>query len=223
MVNSSSPLPKQFSQVVFCDFDGTITGVETFAGMLKEFAPELSAATLPQIYTKQITLREGIKKILASIPTSVYPEIIDYVAHKPVRPGLKELIDFLEQKSIPFVVVSGGLQDMVEKVLSRENLLARVSNIFAAQVELNQETIQVFSEFEEGTELVAKAKIMAQYPAAETVVIGDSITDLSMARQADLVFARSLLQKYLEEENKPYIAWNDFWEIRAALMNRWLI
>ncbi len=102
MAKESSPPPKQFSQVVFCDFDGTITAVETFAGMLIEFAPELSAAILPQIYTKEITLREGIKKILASIPSSVYPEIIDYVANKPVRPGLKELIDFLEQKAIPF-------------------------------------------------------------------------------------------------------------------------
>ncbi len=54
MVNSSSPQQKQFSQVVFCDFDGTITAVETFAGMLKEFAPELSAAILPQIYTKEM-------------------------------------------------------------------------------------------------------------------------------------------------------------------------
>jgi 2-hydroxy-3-keto-5-methylthiopentenyl-1-phosphate phosphatase len=30
------------SKIVFCDFDGTITAVETFAGMLKEFAPDLS-------------------------------------------------------------------------------------------------------------------------------------------------------------------------------------
>ena len=221
MLNPSSKPQKKVPKVVFCDFDGTITAVETFAGMLKEFAPELSATIMPRIYTKEITLREGVRKILESIPASLYPEIIDYAASKPVRPGLKELIDFLNQKDIPFVVVSGGLQGMVERVLSRENLLERVTDIFAVKVDSNQEKLQVASEFEGGTELVAKVQVMAKYPAVETVAIGDSITDLNMALQADVVFARDRLQKYLEEENKPYLAWNDFWEVRDRLMDMW--
>ncbi len=213
--------PPPFDQVVFCDFDGTITAVETFVGMLEAVAPELSATILPQIYTQELTLRQGVRTLLESLPTSVYPQILDYAARQPVRPGLRELIDFLDQKDIPFVVVSGGLQDMVETVLRRENLLSRVTKIFAVQVDSTQSKLQVTSEFEDGTELVAKVQVMAQYPAAQTIAIGDSITDLNMARQADLVFARERLQTYLQEENKPYLAWNDFWSVRAHLMKMW--
>ena len=54
-------------RIVFCDFDGTITAVETFVAMFKEFAPDVSAAVLPQLYNRQITLRQGVRQILESI------------------------------------------------------------------------------------------------------------------------------------------------------------
>ncbi|MEO1673067.1 MAG: 2-hydroxy-3-keto-5-methylthiopentenyl-1-phosphate phosphatase, partial [Cyanobacteria bacterium J06631_2] len=38
---------------------------------------------------------------------------------------------------------------------------------------------------------------------------------------ADLVFARDRLKQYLDTENKPYISWNDFYEIRDYLALSW--
>ncbi|WP_366513676.1 hypothetical protein [Moorena sp. SIOASIH] len=64
------------NRVVFCDFDGTITAVETFVGMLKQFAPELSAQIMPQLYSMKLTLREGVRQMLESIPSASYREII---------------------------------------------------------------------------------------------------------------------------------------------------
>ncbi len=52
------------SKIVFCDFDGTITAVETFAGMLKEFAPDLSAQIMPQMYARTLSLRRGVSQLL---------------------------------------------------------------------------------------------------------------------------------------------------------------
>ncbi|NEO28763.1 MAG: 2-hydroxy-3-keto-5-methylthiopentenyl-1-phosphate phosphatase, partial [Kamptonema sp. SIO4C4] len=98
---------------VFCDFDGTITAVETFAGMMKTFAPQLCAELLPQLYEKKITLREGVRQILESIPSSQYEAAIAFADDKPIRPGLAEFIDFLDSQQIPFHVVSGGLKGMV--------------------------------------------------------------------------------------------------------------
>ncbi len=213
-------------RVVFCDFDGTITAVETFAGMLKEFAPQLSAELMPQMYTRKLTLREGVRQILSSIPSARYPEIIHYAQSKPVRPGLSQLLDFLDLHHVPFVLVSGGLRGMVEAVLSRaatggESVLERMAAIYAVDVDTTGELLQVISEFEGDTELVAKVQVMAQHPADEQIAIGDSLTDLNMALTAPIVFARDRLLEYLDEYHKPYIPWNDFFDIREQLSQMW--
>ncbi|OKH25601.1 2-hydroxy-3-keto-5-methylthiopentenyl-1-phosphate phosphatase [Hydrococcus rivularis NIES-593] len=214
---SQSPI---YQKVVFCDFDGTITAIETFAGMLKAFAPDLSAKLMPQMYNRTLTLREGVRQLLESIPSSRYPEILKYASDKPIRPGLEALLDFLDRQNTPFVVISGGLRGMVTKVLSRYGLLERVAAISAVDVDTSKDYLQVYSDYEGETELVAKVQVMARYPAQETIAIGDSVTDINMALKADLVFARDRLIDYMESENKPYIPWNDFFEIRDFLQKR---
>ncbi|MBE9130243.1 MULTISPECIES: HAD-IB family phosphatase [unclassified Coleofasciculus] len=213
-------------RVVFCDFDGTITAVETFAGMLKDFAPQLSAQLMPEIYAMRLTLREGVRQMLESIPATRYPEILAYVESKPTRPGLEELLDFLDSQGIPFIVVSGGLRGMVEAVLSRagkhgQSLVDRVTAIYAVDVDTGGEFLQVISEFEGDSELVSKVEVMARYPADEQIAIGDSLTDLNMALTASVVFARDRLTEYLDERHKPYIPWNDFFDVRQQLSERW--
>ncbi|HEY9596927.1 MAG TPA: HAD-IB family phosphatase [Cyanophyceae cyanobacterium] len=213
-------------RVVFCDFDGTITSEETFVGMLKEFTPQLSEQLMPLMYARQLTLRQGVRQLLESIPCARYPEILDYAKSKLIRPGLVELLEFLEAEKVPFVVVSGGLRGMVETVLSQTStgtppLLERVAAIYAVDVDTTGEFLQVSSQLEGGTELVDKVQVMAKYRAQEQIAIGDSVTDLNMALEAPIVFARDRLSQYLDEYNKPYIPWNDFFEIREHLHQQW--
>jgi 2-hydroxy-3-keto-5-methylthiopentenyl-1-phosphate phosphatase len=136
------------------------------------------------------------------------------------------LLDFLDTQGVPFVVVSGGLRGMVETALSqastgKQSLLGRVAAIYAVDVDTTGEFLSVQSDFEGDTELVSKVQVMAQYPADEQVAIGDSVTDLNMALTAPVVFARDRLIQYLDKQNKPYIPWNDFFDVRAQLSQRW--
>ena len=211
---------------MFCDFDGTITAEETFVGMLKQFTPELSNQLMPEMYARRLTLREGVRQLLESIPSVRYSEILDYAKPKLIRPGLVELLDFLDAEGVPFVVVSGGLRGMVETVLNQAStgipsLLERVAAIYAVDVDTTGEFLQVQSEFEGGTELVSKVKVMAQHPAEEQIAIGDSVTDLEMSLYAPVVFARDRLIQYLDEHNRPYIPWNDFFDIGEQLSQWW--
>lgn len=206
-------------RIVFCDFDGTITAEETFVAVLKKFSPQLCAQLLPEMYARRVTLREGVRKILESIPSSRYEEILEFTQIQPIRPGFVQLLDFLEFQGVPFVVVSGGLRGMVETVLDR--LVHRVHAIHAVDVDSSNSYLKVHSQYEGGTELVAKVQVMMQYPAYEKIAIGDSITDLNMALQASLVFARDRLAQYLDEQRKPYIPWNEFSDVRDYLAKLW--
>ena len=42
-----------------------------------------------------------------------------------------------------------------------------------------------------------------------------------MALHTPLVFAKAPLSKYLQEHNKPYIPWDDFFQIRDRLIDLW--
>lgn len=206
--------------IVFCDFDGTITAQETFVAVLKQFAPELAAELIPQMYALKVTLRDGVRRILESIPSSCLPEIIEFTRHRPMRAGLPELLDFLQERDVPFVVVSGGLRSMVEVVL--DSLVQRTCAIYAIDINTSGSHFRVISQYEGETELVDKVKVMDLYDTADTkIAIGDSVTDLNMALTAPVVFARDRLAKYLDEQNKPYIVWNDFFDIRTALIQLW--
>lgn len=206
-------------RIVFCDFDGTITAEETFVAVLKRFAPAVSAELIPQMYAQQLTLRQGVRQILESIPSSCYPEILEFTKLQPLRPGFTALLDWLESQAVPMVVISGGLRGMVEVVLG--DLRQRVDAIHAVDVNTSGSRLQVLSEFEGGTELVDKVQVMAQYPADEKIAIGDSLTDLNMALETPVVFARDRLAQYLDRQQKPYIPWNDFFDVRDYLTQLW--
>jgi len=208
------------SAIVFCDFDGTITSCETFVGVLKHFSPILSNELIPKILSKEITLRQGVRQIVESIPSSVYPdELLNFVQDKPIRQGLSSFIDYLDSRNIPFIVVSGGLRCLVEAVLKRENLYQRCLKIYAIDIDKNEEKLKVISEWESGNELVAKVNIIKHecQNNEKIIMIGDSITDLNASKCADLVFARDALCNYLKEENIEFIEWRDFEDIKNKL------
>lgn len=210
------------SAIVFCDFDGTITSVETFVGVLKQFAPVLANELIPKILSKEIPLRQGVRLILESIPSSVYPEqMLEFVQDKPIRPGLSILLDYLESRHIPFVVVSGGLRCLVESVLKREKLYDRCAKIYAIDVETTNEKLKVISSWESGSELVAKVEVIEHecQHHEKIIMIGDSITDLNASKCADLVFARDKLCDYLKEEKIEFIEWRDFEDIKNKLQS----
>jgi len=208
---------------IFCDFDGTITAEDTFTGMLKTVAPHLCDRYLPDIYAQKLTLREGVKRIIQSIPSQYYSTMIEYVDQIPLRSGFVDLVEFSIERDIPFHVVSGGLKDMVKRVLSQQKigdslLLEKVASITAVSIDQSQAYLQPISDYEEGTELVAKVEVMKQYPAVKTISIGDSITDLNIALNANISFARDRLANYLEEAEKFYYAWDDFFTVRDRLI-----
>ncbi|MBR8831461.1 MAG: 2-hydroxy-3-keto-5-methylthiopentenyl-1-phosphate phosphatase [Chroococcopsis gigantea SAG 12.99] len=205
------------TKTVFCDFDGTITAVETFAGMLKEFSPDLAARLMPQMYERTLTLSEGVTRLLQSIESRRYGEILAYAESKPVREGFSELLTELKKREIPFVIISGGLRGMIETVLDREKVLPLVKTIYAVDVDRKGEYLKANSDYADDNELVAKGKIISQWTGVEKIAIGDSVTDITLARGADLVFARDRLIDYLQSENIPYIPWDNFFQIRDYL------
>ncbi len=215
---SSTP-PSPQPQAVLCDFDGTITAVETFVAVLKRFAPDISAQLLPEMYARRLTLRQGVQQVLQSIPSADYPDIIEFTRQQPVRPGLTELLDWLQARQIPFVVVSGGLRGMVEAVVQPWRDL--IHAIHAVDVDTSGSHLHPSCDFVGETDFMDKVQVMRKYAPEFAVAIGDSVTDLNLALAAPLVFARDRLAHYLADQHKPFVPWTDFLDVRDHLAQRW--
>ncbi len=206
--------------IVFSDFDGTITLTETFVELIRYFCPaDLADDLMAQMYDRSLTLRDGVTRLLESIESDQYFNIIEFSKSHPLRAGFLEFLDFLDAQNVPCVVVSGGVRIMVETVLV--DLQSRFAGIHAVDLDRSGEYFKVIPNYAGDTELVAKVEIMKHYEFTESIAIGDSITDCNMAMAADLVFARDRLAKYLDEQGKAYIPWNDFFEIRDYLAQHW--
>jgi 2-hydroxy-3-keto-5-methylthiopentenyl-1-phosphate phosphatase len=203
------------SRAVFCDFDGTITAEESLEAVLKTFNPEVYEPVMADMRAGKTTIREGVRQMVEGIPSRRYPEILAFVRGIPIREGFEELLDFLDQQNIPFIILSGGLRDMVETRLGA--LAGRADRIFAADIDASGPFLKLSSDFAGGHELVAKAEVIGGLGVGESIVIGDGITDLEMAKSADIVFARNSLAGYLERIGITFHRWEDFYDIRNEL------
>jgi 2-hydroxy-3-keto-5-methylthiopentenyl-1-phosphate phosphatase len=210
---------KSIKRSVFCDFDGTITSQETLSGMANSLVPDMVKKIVPELVARRMTLRESVRLMIEAIPSRRYGEIIEYVMAVPIRPGFESLLDFLGSQGVPFIIISGGLRGMVEARLGP--LAKMVHSIYALDVDRTGEHIKIIAPFEGDTELMDKTRIIARYPADEIVSIGDGYTDIKMAMESNIVFARDVLAKSLEKKGIPYVPWNDFFDIQRDLAQRW--
>ena len=214
-----TPSEQIHERIVFCDFDGTITKEETFVAILKEFSPNLASEIIPQIYERKISLRDGVKQILESIPAERIPDIIKFSEGREIRKGFEKLADFLALHQIPLVIVSGGLREVVLNVIG--DLVKKIEKIYAVEIVNDGGFTRVISPYEDSNELVSKPSIMRLYNFKEAVSIGDSITDLAMSLEADIVFARDRLCGYLNEHNKAFYEWSNFIDVMNQLKTLW--
>jgi 2-hydroxy-3-keto-5-methylthiopentenyl-1-phosphate phosphatase len=211
--------------IVFCDFDGTITQEDTFVAVANQLVPEVWGPLQAQLYAFEITLHEAVSRMVAAIPARHYPAIVAAAKCYGLRSGFGEFVQFLQGVAVPLVVVSGGLQDVVEAAL--EDYRPGIKGIHAAQIDSSGEFLRIHSAYESASEMVAKARVMADYVppggSLEAVLIGDSITDLELALQVPLVFARDRLAQYLRERDRPYVPWQDFGDVQAYLSEGWVL
>jgi len=206
-------------KAVFFDFDGTITVRDHFMETLRRFAPTEYAEVVPEFIGGRVTLRDGLKRILAAIPNRNLPEMVAAAKTFEHRAGLGELLDYLDRIGAAALVVSSGLEAMVRASLGP--LADRFAEIHAAAVEPDASHLFASSPFESEQELIAKAEVLKAFGAAKNAVIGDSITDRRIAKLADHVFARDRLVDYCTEDGVCFHPFESFFDVKKKLEEVW--
>ncbi|MGL4818584.1 MAG: MtnX-like HAD-IB family phosphatase [Bacilli bacterium] len=209
---------------IFCDFDGTITTTENMVTLINAFvSPELQH-TKQKIYNKELSIREGVETMFHSIPSSKLPEMTAHVKNTAIfRPGWTEFLQYVNNRNFEFYVVSGGFTFFIEPLLQEKS---NIRGIFANVMQTDEEFLKIHWPYPCDATCsndcgLCKVKVMQQHTSADdyTIVIGDSITDLEAARNADVVFARDFLIKCCRNEGIAFTEFRTFHDIIAALEN----
>ncbi|MFB6363838.1 2-hydroxy-3-keto-5-methylthiopentenyl-1-phosphate phosphatase [Paenibacillus elgii] len=210
-------------RVIFCDFDGTITVNDNIVAIMKHFQPAGWDTLVDQVISKEMTIREGVGRMFALLPTSRRQEVVDYaIGNVTIRSGFRELLDYCKQEDILFLVTSGGIDFFVYPVLSsfaipKENIYCNASDFGGTHIRiLWPHSCDAECDNDCG---MCKTRIIRSYPQEtyERIMIGDSVTDFAGAKLADTVFARSHLIDLCQELGLNYYPFEDFHDVIKRL------
>lgn len=147
--------------------------------------------------------------------------------------GFKDFHQYCVKNDIPFNVISAGLKPVLRKVLDTflgEEESSHI-DIVANEVDITEDGSQWKPLWRHDCELghdkaksVQEARKEAELHCENgtiplIVFIGDGVSDLPAAREADVLFARRglRLEEYCQEHNINYIAFDTFADIRKKL------
>lgn len=215
--------------VIFCDFDGTITTNDNIIAIMKHFDPPGWEPIKDAILAQTISIREGVQKMFSLLPSSKKDEVLAYVLEQAeIREGFEEFVAYTKQNNIPLYIVSGGIDFFVYPLLEPFGPFA---GIYCNEADFSGDTIHIT--FPHGCDDqcdsqgcgCCKPSIIRKLLAedATSVVIGDSITDLQAAKQADLVIARDFLIGKCEELDIPYQPFENFGDVTEIIDARLVV
>jgi 2,3-diketo-5-methylthio-1-phosphopentane phosphatase len=218
------------------DFDGTIFMQDTGHILFNNFGcgNERRAVLDHQIHSGERTFRDVSEEMWGSLDIpfedgfEVMKDALD------IDPDFKDFHEFCINNKIPFNVISAGLKPVLRRVLDHFLGEEQSANI---DIVANDATIS-----EDGsewkviwkhdtplghdkalsiTEYRRQAKIESEDGTVPLVIfIGDGVSDLPAARQADVLFARRglRLEEYCIENKLPYIPFDTFADIQREVI-----
>ena len=212
--------------VIYCDFDGTITESDNIIAIMKRFSPPNWEKIKDQILSREISISEGVGKLFSGLPSEKRDEITKFaIENAKIREGFSEFVEFARQENIPLYIVSGGIDFFVYPILEK---YGPFEGIYCNHSDFSGENIKILWPYtcdslcqnECGCCKPSIIRTINQDNDIFTIVIGDSVTDLEAAKQADFVLARDLLEEKCSESGLNYKGFTTFYECIEAIKNR---
>lgn len=200
-------------KIYLIDFDGTITKKDTLDYLAKKFYPELYDEWGRKIMNGEFTVKEWVEEFEKNFnfKQEEYDKILNEIE---IDESFK---NFILNKEV--VILSGGFDYNIKKILRKyeiENIKIYANKLnFIEENKIKVNMIH-FNE-NNSSQAVCKDSILLEYRKdyKKIVYIGDGITDTSVSKLADVVYAKNgtYLESYLKKENIKHNIFNTFNEI----------
>ncbi|KAH8681175.1 HAD-like domain-containing protein [Xylariales sp. PMI_506] len=220
--------------IFFTDFDGTITLQDSNDYMTDNlgFGTTLRKQGNDDVLHGRKSFRASFREMMDSIDKTPFDECIRILlANVQLDPAFKAFNDWCRANNVPVVVLSGGMQPVIRALLAHlvgeEEVkdMQIVSNDVAARPgksinEAGGWEIKFHDDSDFGHDKSLEIRPYAALPERPVMFYaGDGVSDLSAAKETDLLFAKAGrdLVSYCQRENVPYTLFNDFSDIHKVV------
>jgi 2,3-diketo-5-methylthio-1-phosphopentane phosphatase len=206
--------------IVFVDFDGTITDVDTFDALVRDVVgDDVWDAVDADLLAGRRTLRD-VLVLQAAYIRKTQDEALAFVeSTATVDPTFGPFVQAARQRGVEVHVLSSGVAPLIRMVLSRAGIDVPVR---ANDVDFSPHgwTLTFLDDSNNGHDK-ASAVRAAREAGQLTVYIGDGVSDFAAAHEADRCFAKAgrALERYCREGGLGYTPFDSFAQIEAALFS----
>ncbi|RKU47582.1 hypothetical protein DL546_007512 [Coniochaeta pulveracea] len=238
-MGSSTTLPALATKpkiIFFTDYDGTITEQDSNDFMTDNigFGHELRRKGNKDVLEGHRDFRSSFQEMMDSISTP-YNECIDLLAKNiTLDPHFKEFYRWTRENNVPIVILSGGMRPIIKGMLAAWLGEDEVDNIQIVSNDVRVREgknhldekggweIKFHDDSSFGHDKSLEIRPYAALPEEERPIMlyaGDGVSDLSAAKETDLLFAKADrdLVEYCEREKVPFTTFETFAEIHATV------
>lgn len=205
---------------VFCDFDGTVSTVDTTDHVLSRLAlpawEELEADWLAGRLDAAACMRGQIALIQGADA-----ELDSALDEIDIDPGFTDFAAWCAANGVPLTIVSDGVDHFIRRILGRRGLggLPIVANRLAGRAGgriLEQPYRREGCAAGSG---VCKCDVAAGRAGSDPMIVyvGDGRSDFCVSQRADLLFAKDALADYAAGRGQPHEVYETFHDITATL------
>lgn len=203
---------------IVSDFDGTITKRDGLYTFIKKYAKGDWEKIEQDWADGKISSKECLIEEFKLVPDLSEELIENFVQTLGIDEHFIEFYNYIKQKKIDFYIVSDGIDYFIDRILSKYGL--QNLNIVSNHGEfVNEEFILSFPNDNincKNNAGTCKCKIIndLRKEYLKICYIGDGVSDYCVADKADILFAKSRLANYAEENRLKYILYNNFLDIQ---------
>jgi len=190
--------------IVFFDFDNTITSFDILDDIIERFSTNKKWTKFEEDWANgKIGSKECLEGQLKSVRVA-RGALSEYLSTIELDPSFKKLITLFKKKKIQFVIVSDSFSFIIKEILHHNGI--RGIKVYANELKFHKnELIPSFPYTSKDCLKCAhcKKKHILENKGKKTIYIGDGLSDVCPAQEADLVFAKESLLNHLRKIQKP--------------------
>ncbi len=209
------------SLVLLCDFDGTITNLDTAFFLLDKFVEGDWRIFDLQYRIGEITLEECMQEqySMFDVPKHLMLKELEKVVS--FRSNFNKLIDYCRIQNIPFIIVSAGLDFVINHFLKQKGLTNSIK-VHSVKTTITENGVKLaFPKLFNKDSTNFKDDLVRYYKkkGSHVVYIGDGTSDYPAIKNADYRFSikNSRLAELCRKNKISHQEIDDFQEVINAL------
>lgn len=203
---------------IYSDFDGTITKRDTVNAFLEQYADASWVESEKSWVEGKITSRENAIIQVGLIRPMTEKVLNEYIDSIEVDDCFLDFYRYTSRHDIRLTILSDGFDLFIERTLAKYGL--KGIPFYANHLVCRDGRFGIeFPHFTASCKIGAGMCKCSKVSDDRYYYIGDGVTDLCVAKNAEVLFASKYLNKYCDENDIRHVTFNDFGDILECLSN----